>query len=155
MLPRSIEGDFHSLAGQNAVGKPSLAELLHPQQEIIIVQRPGWHEIAGAADPIFVTPGGLVIGAVYMLRAIRNLLHGPLVESCAGLADAPHAWRKLPFVLLVTGLLVFGFFPALLTDKIKPSAEVIVRLAGGATGVPSQPKPGSLVVQSEASLPAR
>ncbi len=34
-----------------------------PEQEIIIVQRPGWHEVEGFADPIFVTPGGLVIGA--------------------------------------------------------------------------------------------
>src|SRR6266516_1196269 len=26
--------------------------------------------------------GGLIIGAVYMLRAVRNLLHGPVTESC-------------------------------------------------------------------------
>lgn len=34
-----------------------------PELEIIIVRRPGWHEIAEYPDPVFVTPGGLVIGA--------------------------------------------------------------------------------------------
>jgi len=39
-----------------------------PELEVIIVRRPGWHEIAGRPDPIFVTPGGLVIGAPDELR---------------------------------------------------------------------------------------
>ena len=57
--------------------------------------------------------GALIIGAVYMLRAMRDILHGPLPEKWAGVADAPHLWRKLPFILLLAGLLVFGCFPAL------------------------------------------
>src|SRR5437016_5552570 len=74
--------------------------------------------------------GGLIIGAIYMLRAVRNLLHGPVTETCESLADA-NAWRRLPFVLLLGALLVFGFFPKLLTQRIKPSAAVIVNLANG------------------------
>ena len=73
--------------------------------------------------------GALVIGGVYMIRAIRNLLHGPLPERWAGLADAAMAWRRLPFVLLLACLFVFGFCPSLLTDRIKPSVENIVNLA--------------------------
>jgi NADH-quinone oxidoreductase subunit M len=72
--------------------------------------------------------GALIIGAVYMLRAIRNILHGPLPEQWAGIADAT-PWRKVPFALLLAALLVFGFFPRLLTDKINPSAEAIVKMA--------------------------
>ncbi|MGC2411976.1 MAG: DUF927 domain-containing protein [Stellaceae bacterium] len=34
-----------------------------PQQEVIVVRRPGWHEIPGCPDPIFITPKGAVIGA--------------------------------------------------------------------------------------------
>jgi putative DNA primase/helicase len=34
-----------------------------PDREITIVGRAGWHEIAGCPDPMFVTPGGEVIGA--------------------------------------------------------------------------------------------
>jgi NADH-quinone oxidoreductase subunit M len=67
--------------------------------------------------------GALIIGAVYMLRAIRAMLHGPLPEKWAGVADAPHLWRKTPFILLLAGLLVFGFFPRLLTDKIRASVN--------------------------------
>ena len=74
--------------------------------------------------------GALIIGAVYMLRAVRAMLHGPLPEQWASVADAPHLWRKLPFILLLASLLVFGCFPRLLTDKIKPGARTqIVKMA--------------------------
>jgi hypothetical protein len=37
----------------------------------------------------------------------------------------------LPYALLLVALIVFGFFPRLLTDKINPSADVIVKMATG------------------------
>ena len=67
--------------------------------------------------------GALIIGAVYMLRAVRAVLHGPLPDQWATVADAPHLWRKAPFILLLASLLVFGCFPKLLTDKIQPSVS--------------------------------
>ncbi len=70
--------------------------------------------------------GALVIGGVYMLRTIRNVLHGPLAIEWERIADASNPWRRLPFALLIALLLVFGFFPRLLTDKIKPVAAEIV-----------------------------
>jgi NADH-quinone oxidoreductase subunit M len=70
--------------------------------------------------------GGLVIGGVYMTRAVRNILHGPLPEKWNSLTDASNAWRKLPYALLLVSLLVFGFLPKLLTEKINPDAEKIV-----------------------------
>lgn len=73
--------------------------------------------------------GGLVIGAVYMLRAIRNVLHGQLVEDFKNIADATSLWRKIPFVLLIATLLWFGFVPGSLTEKIKPAAQKIVDMA--------------------------
>jgi NADH:ubiquinone oxidoreductase subunit 4 (subunit M) len=63
----------------------------------------------------------LVVGGVYMIRAIRELLHGPLPDRWANLGDAPNAWRKLPFALLLACLFVFGGFPALLTRRIEPA----------------------------------
>jgi NADH-quinone oxidoreductase subunit M len=72
--------------------------------------------------------GALIIGAVYMTRAIRNILHGPVPEKFSHLADAG-LWRKLPYALLLVSLLVFGFFPKLLTEKINPDAQKIVSLA--------------------------
>jgi NADH-quinone oxidoreductase subunit M len=70
--------------------------------------------------------GALIIGAVYMTRAVRAVLHGPLPEKWANLADATSLWRKLPFALLLASLFVFGFFPRLLTEQITPDAEKIV-----------------------------
>ncbi len=72
--------------------------------------------------------GALIIGAVYMLRAVRAILHGAMPEKWATLADA-NAWRKLPFLILLASLLVFGFFPKLLTEKVKPVTEQIVTMA--------------------------
>jgi NADH-quinone oxidoreductase subunit M len=75
--------------------------------------------------------GALVIGAVYMLRAIRSVLYGPLDEKWAAVTDASNPWRKTPFALLLASLLLFGCWPRLLTDKIEPCAQVIVNMATG------------------------
>jgi len=72
--------------------------------------------------------GALVIGGVYMTRAVRTVLHGPLPEKYSNLADAG-LWRKLPYALLLASLFVFGCFPRLLTDQIRPDADKIVSLS--------------------------
>ena len=74
--------------------------------------------------------GALVIGGIYMTRAIRNILHGPLPEKWNSLSDA-NFWRKLPYAILLASLLVFGFWPKLLTEKINPDAQKIVTAATG------------------------
>ena len=80
--------------------------------------------------------GALVIGAVYMLRAIRNILHGPLAESFGKLTDA-NWWRRVPFVLLLLALIIFGCFPGLLARKISPSVEALLRPPAKAAVVPA------------------
>jgi len=81
--------------------------------------------------------GALLIGGIYMTRAIRTILHGPLPEKWNSLADASNFWRKLPYALLLASLLVFGFVPKLLTEKINPDVEKIVAAAAGSTAVPA------------------
>jgi NADH-quinone oxidoreductase subunit M len=76
----------------------------------------------------FAVWGGLVIAAVYMLRAVRNILHGPLPDAFAGISDAQGWWRKLPFVLLFITLLWFGIWPQALTRKITPAAQRIIQM---------------------------
>jgi NADH:ubiquinone oxidoreductase subunit 4 (subunit M) len=73
--------------------------------------------------------GALVTGAVYMLRGIRKVLHGPLPERWMLLSE--HSWplRRLPYLILLACLVVFGFFPHLLVDRIKPDAERITMAA--------------------------
>lgn len=77
--------------------------------------------------------GALIIGALYMLRAVRNMLHGELPAKWVEVQDASNVWRKLPFALLLTALIVFGCFPRLLTDHIRESAGAIPGLVAGNT----------------------
>jgi NADH-quinone oxidoreductase subunit M len=72
--------------------------------------------------------GALMIGAIYMTRAIRNILHGPVPEKFSNLPDAG-LWRKFPYALLLAALFVFGCFPKLLTNQIIPDAQKIVSMA--------------------------
>ena len=78
---------------------------------------------------VFACWGALIIGAVYMLRAIRNILHAELPARWSEITDASNIWRKLPYALLLASLLVFGFFPRLLTEKIRDPASAIVQMA--------------------------
>jgi NADH-quinone oxidoreductase subunit M len=72
--------------------------------------------------------GALVVGAIYMLRAVRNMLHGPLAENLPPIVDA-NLWRKVPFAILIAALILFGVVPSLLTKKIEPAAREIVAMA--------------------------
>jgi NADH-quinone oxidoreductase subunit M len=85
--------------------------------------------------------GALVVGAIYMLRAVRNILHGPLAENLPVMSDAS-LWRKVPFALLLVALLIFGVAPRLLTKKIEPAVKEIVAMTKGQSpiGAPAPPQ---------------
>ncbi|MFV0415043.1 MAG: NuoM family protein [Chthoniobacterales bacterium] len=63
---------------------------------------------------------GIVISALYMLRAYRNIFFGELLKPFAELTEAPLSTR-LSLVLLVGLLLLFGFYPQLLIAFIGPA----------------------------------
>jgi NADH-quinone oxidoreductase subunit M len=71
--------------------------------------------------------GALVVAALYALRAVRDLLHGSPVGRSEAAKDAS-TWRRVPFVLLLAALIIFGVFPRLLTEKIKTSAAVTLKM---------------------------
>jgi len=77
----------------------------------------------------FAVWGGLVIAAIYMLRAVRSILHGSLPDELPAINDAQGWWRKLPFALLFVTLILFGVWPRALTEKIQPSAQRILEMA--------------------------
>jgi NADH-quinone oxidoreductase subunit M len=84
----------------------------------------------------------LIIAGVYMLRAIRSIWHGK--KEWTAIADITSPWRKLPYGLLLAGLLIFGCFPRLLTDNIKATVAQVASLvgeessAGGVSGGPQR-----------------
>jgi NADH-quinone oxidoreductase subunit M len=79
--------------------------------------------------------GGLVIGGVYMLRAIRDIWHGE--KQWTALTDPSGVWRKLPYVLLLVCLILLGCFPRVLSDSVSDSVRPVVLMA---TGGPKQLK---------------
>ena len=83
-----------------------------------------WDSLSGVV--VGTAWGALVIGALYALRAVRRLLHGPIGAQSEAMSDLPHYWAKLPYVLLVGCLLIFGIFPGLLTEKIRGSMDGVV-----------------------------
>jgi NADH-quinone oxidoreductase subunit M len=110
---------------------------------------PGFANFAGEATVFFgawkVFPavtvlaawGALLIGAIYMLRAVRNLLHGPLPKTWEDLVDADNPWRKAPFALLLACLLIFGCVPRLLSDKITPAAQEVLNAMKNEPALPA------------------
>jgi NADH-quinone oxidoreductase subunit M len=83
--------------------------------------------------------GGLIIGGVYMLRAIRDLLHGPVRPEFAKAADAGNLWRQLPFAVLIGALLWFGIAPGTLVERIKPAVAEVVKSASAKSPAAATP----------------
>jgi NADH-quinone oxidoreductase subunit M len=61
---------------------------------------------------------GVVISAVYMLRAYRAMFHGPQVDATRNAADLTTADR-IPALLLAIPLLAVGLYPNLLLNLLK------------------------------------
>ena len=56
---------------------------------------------------------GVVLSALYMLRAFKNTFQGPLVPSTEGATDIT-ALERIPYYLLAASLLIVGLYPDLL-----------------------------------------
>jgi NADH-quinone oxidoreductase subunit M len=95
----------------------------------------------------FAVWGGLVIAAIYMLRAVRAILHGVLPEEFERVSDAQGWWRKTPFALLFGFLIFFGVWPRALTEKIQPSAQRILQMATRTSTPPQPARPATTIAQ--------
>ncbi|MBX3731309.1 MAG: NADH-quinone oxidoreductase subunit M [Verrucomicrobiae bacterium] len=72
--------------------------------------------------------GGLILGGVYMLRAIREVAHGPAPET--GAAGGDVTWTgRVPYLVLLLPMIFFGVAPFTLVDRIRPSAAWVVERA--------------------------
>ncbi len=67
---------------------------------------------------------GVVISAVYMLRAFRRLFQGASGSDLAP-ADLRHG-ERLPIYLLIAVLLVVGFFPSLILNVVAPAVASLL-----------------------------
>ncbi len=70
---------------------------------------------------------GIVITAVYMLKTIRLAFQGPLNPRWNKLMDAQTSLQKLPFILLLTALIVVGCWPSLILKNIESGTKPILQ----------------------------
>ncbi len=66
---------------------------------------------------------GIVISAVYMLRAYRRIFMGPLPERWSRLRDLS-GFSRASIILLIAVMLILGFFPQILVNLATPSLLV-------------------------------
>jgi NADH-quinone oxidoreductase subunit M len=91
---------------------------------------------------------GVVISAVYLLRAVRDAFFGPRNPRWDGLHDA-HGAQRLPFALLLGALLLFGFWPGTIVDVIREGVRPTVeRIQSERAFAESYPKDGLPVVRA-------
>lgn len=69
---------------------------------------------------------GIVITAFYMLRAIRTAFFGALNPRWAALEDAT-PFERLPYLILLAGMVAVGCWPRLLTELINASAGSVLQ----------------------------
>lgn len=85
---------------------------------------------------------GVLITAIYFLRAIKDVCFGPPNPRWAGIKDAAGFLERFPFVLLLTVLFIYGIWPNGLLRLIEPAVQSMLPLpvAGIAqTFVPAEP----------------
>ncbi len=131
------------LAAMASIGLPGLANFAG-EVMVFIAGFKGWHH----GDPFgwvqlatIAALWGLVISAVYMLRAYRSIFQGPEVQATREAADLT-ATERPPAIFLAFVLLAVGFFPNLLLGLIdKPEDETVLDLQAITTSI--EPAPGA------------
>lgn len=88
-------------------------------------------DMSGGFAPIqtatVIALSGLVISAIYMLRAYRAIFMGECAERCSSITD-PGMSVRAPLILLLATMLATGFLPSILMKLISPSIQSLVAL---------------------------
>ncbi|MFO0931974.1 MAG: NADH-quinone oxidoreductase subunit M [Planctomycetota bacterium] len=103
-----------------SAGLPGFANFV---SELLVIIG-AWH--AGMYVPAILATWGIVVTGVYLLRTVKSAFLGKMPARWEGLEDARTPFQKLPFVLLVSTLLLFGFWPAPLLSLIRQGVTPIV-----------------------------
>ncbi|TKI58543.1 NADH-quinone oxidoreductase subunit M [Brevibacillus antibioticus] len=76
---------------------------------------------------------GIVLTAVYLLRAILKTTFGPTPGKCTGLADA-QPMEVIPMVVLMGCIILIGVYPAVLGNPMQQALKTIVPIVTGIGG---------------------
>jgi NADH-quinone oxidoreductase subunit M len=108
------------IAGMASIGLPGLANFAG---EILVFLAAfksynGQNGLGPVQIACILSLWGVVISAVYMLRAYRNIFHGPCVTATEFVADLTLA-ERVPAALLALALFAVGLYPNLLLNLLK------------------------------------
>ncbi|MFB9326958.1 NuoM family protein [Paenibacillus aurantiacus] len=73
---------------------------------------------------------GIVLAAVYVLRAVLAITYGPSPERFASLRDA-RLVEAVPMIVLLALIILVGVYPAILTDPMKHGFDTLIQLLPG------------------------
>ena len=108
------------MVGMASIGLPGLANFAG--EVMVFLSAFKNYDPAAGMGPVQVTCvlaiWGVVISAIYMLRAYRRIFQGETVKATDGAADLTFADR-IPAVLLAIALLAVGLYPNLLLSLLK------------------------------------
>lgn len=87
------------------------------------------------AMPIYAAIGtlGIILTAVYLLRATLRTTFGPMPDRYQGAADAQPI-EVIPMVVLLGFIILLGIYPAVLSDPLQETLKTIVPIVQGIGG---------------------
>jgi NADH-quinone oxidoreductase subunit M len=135
-------GTCFVIAAMASVGLPGFANFV--SEMLVIIG--AWESGMWMFVPAILAVWGLVISGVYLLRAVKSVWYGAMPERWSGLVDARTPAQRLPYLILVGTLLVFGFFPQPMLSVIRQGVaplQAAVARAGGASEARLPTAPGS------------
>jgi len=120
------------VAGMASAGLPGLVSFV-PEFTTFV----GAFKVPSLQIPAVIALTGVVLGAVYVLRMVANVLFGPRKEEWDHVEDVKGTYM-IPVVVLIIFIVGFGVFPSLLMDMVnsgmEPIAAKIIQATTAASG---------------------
>ncbi|GAA5115733.1 NADH-quinone oxidoreductase subunit M [Luteolibacter yonseiensis] len=108
------------IAAMASIGLPGLANF--SGEVLVFLSAFKGYDPAAGLGPVqiacILSIWGVVISAVYMLRAYRNIFHGPTVKTTSSATDIS-CLDRVPALLLIIALFAVGLCPNLLLNLLK------------------------------------
>ena len=121
VLAAEFIGTLFLIMTMASAGLPGFANFV---SELLVIVG-AWNQ--GMYVPAILATWGIVVTGVYLLRTMKSAFFGKMPPRWEGLEDAKSPFQKMPFLLLATTLLVFGFWPKPLLGLIEQGVAPIVK----------------------------
>lgn len=125
------------LAGMASIGLPGLANFAG-EAAVFLSGFRNW-TAGDSLGPVqigtIIAIFGVVLSAIYMLRAIRNIFHGEPVKATESAKDL-NLEEKIPAVVLAGALLVVGLYPNLLLNLFNEPVPKVIPVTTTLTDAP-------------------